>query len=94
MQITGTLKVIGATQTIGANFQKREFVIVTPEQYPQSIQLEFQGDKCNIIDAYAEGQEVVCDINIRGRLWTNPEGVDKYFNTLVCWKIQPIKSEN
>jgi hypothetical protein len=90
MQITGTIKVIGATQTIGASFQKREFVIVTPEQYPQSIQLEFQGDKCDIIDAYAEGQEVVCDINIRGRLWTNPEGVDKYFTTLVCWKIQPV----
>ena len=32
-------------------------------------------------------------MNILGRIWTNPQGEDKYFTTLKVWKIQPVKSE-
>ena len=92
-QITGILKLVKETQQVTEKFSKREFVFVTLEQYPNSIQLELQGQNCDIIDAYAEGQEIVCDLNIRGRLWQSPQGEDKYFNTLVAWKIQPAKSE-
>ena len=88
MQITGTIKVMRDTQQVFEKFQKREFVIQTAEQYPQFISLELQGDKCDIIDAYVEGEEVTCDLNLRGRAWTNPEGQEKYFNTIVAWKIQ------
>lgn len=93
MQITGTIKVIRDTQQVSEKFQKREFVIQTAEQYPQFISLELQGDKCDIIDAYVEGEEVTCDLNLRGRAWTNPEGQEKYFNTIVAWKIQRIGTE-
>ena len=92
MEITGTIKVIKPIQQINATFSKREFVIVTNEQYPQSIQLELQGDRVDLIDAYAEGQEVICSLNIRGRLWVSPQGEDKYFNTIICWKIQPTQN--
>lgn len=88
MQITGTIKLIKETQQISEKFQKREFVIETSEQYPQFISLELQGDRCDIIDAYAEGQEVICDLNLKGREWVNPQGETKYFNTIVCWKMQ------
>ena len=38
MEVQGTIKVIGETQTFGAKgFRKRELVITTDEQYPQSI---------------------------------------------------------
>ena len=89
MDITGKIKLIRETQQISEKFQKREFVVETNEQYPQTIQLELQGNKCDIIDAYAVGQEVTCDLNLRGRLWVDADGVDKYFNTIVCWQIQP-----
>ncbi len=98
MEITGKIKLIRETQQISEKFQKREFVVETNEQFPQTIQLELQGNKCDIIDAYSVGQEVTCELNLRGRLWTNSEGVDKYFNTIVCWKIQhsnaPISGNN
>lgn len=95
MQITGTLKLIKETQQVSDKFQKREFVVATSEQYPQFISMELQGDKCDIIDVYGIGEEVVCDINLRGRMWTNPQGEEKYFNTIVCWKIQrPANSNN
>jgi hypothetical protein len=94
MQITGILKVIRNIQQISEKFQKREFVITTQEQYPQFISLELQGDKCDIIDAYVEGEEVTCDLNLRGREWVNPHGETKYFNTIVCWKIQRVNSQS
>ena len=38
MEIQGKIKLIGETKTFGANgFRKRELVITTEEQYPQSI---------------------------------------------------------
>ena len=88
MESTGKIKLIRDTQTVSTNFQKREFVVETNEQYPQLLQLELQGQNCDIIDAYSVGQEVVCSLNLRGREWSNPQGEVKYFNTLVCWKIQ------
>ena len=89
MEITGKIKLIKDTQEVSSNFSKREFVVETMEQYPQLICLELHQDKCDIIDSYSVGQEVVVGINLRGREWSNPSGEVKYFNTIVCWKIQP-----
>lgn len=88
MQLKGTLKLIRDIQQVSEKFSKREFVITTNEQYPQTIQLELQGNNVDIIDAYGIGEEVVCDLNLRGRAWTNKEGKEVYFNTIVAWKIQ------
>ena len=93
MTLKGVIKLIKPIQQISATFSKREFVIETQETYPQSIQLELQGDRVDIIDSFAEGQEVECHINIKGRMWSSPLGEDKYFNTIVCWKIQTPLSE-
>lgn len=94
MQITGVIKVIKPIQQVSATFSKREFVIETNEQYVQTIQLELHGDRVDIIDSFTEGQEVECYINIKGRCWTNPQGEEKYFNTIVCWKIQLPNSQS
>jgi hypothetical protein len=90
-QATGVILSIGETQTVGANFTKRPFVLMTDEttQYPQYVEFELQGDRCDMIDAYQVNQKVVIDYNLKGRQWTNPQGQLKTFNTLVCWKIQP-----
>ena len=94
MQILGTIKVIKPIQQVSATFSKREFVIETNEQYVQTIQLELHGDRVDIIDSFAEGQEVECHLNLRGRMWVNPQGEEKYFNTIVCWKIQVPNSQS
>ena len=89
MEVVAKIKLIRDTQKVSEKFQKREFVVETNDQYPQLLQLELQGNNCDIIDAYKVGQEVSCSLNLRGRMWTNPQGEEKYFNTIVCWKIQP-----
>lgn len=95
MQVQGKLKVIGQTQELGRNgFLKREVVVTTEEQYPQDIQIEFYQDKCKILDKYAVGQNVTIGINLRGRMWVNPQGEEKYFNSIQGWKIEALKSES
>ena len=48
MELEGTIKQIGQAQTFG-NFTKREVVITTDEQYPQTILIEFHKDKCELL---------------------------------------------
>ena len=88
MEISGKIKKINNTQTIGSSgFQKRELVIVTNEQYPQMLLVEFIQDKCDLLNNYNVNDEVTISINLRGREWINSEGQAKYFNTLQGWRI-------
>lgn len=87
MEINGTIKKIGEIQTFGSGFQKREFVLVTEEQYSQTISIELLSQKVDIIDPFKEGDRAIVGINIQGREWTSPQGETKYFNTIVAWKI-------
>ena len=90
MEILGKIKLIKEPQEFGT-FTKREWVIITDETYPQEVQLECHQDKCSLLDAYQVGQTVKASINIRGKLWTSPSGIDKYFNTIVSWRIETLQ---
>ncbi len=91
MEVQGKIKVIGETQTFGSNgFRKREVVVTTAEQYPQSIMVEFVQDKTDLLNNFALGQDVKISINLRGREWTNPQGEIKYFNSIQGWRIENL----
>jgi len=88
MEVVGIIKVLGATQEIGAKgFKKREVVVTTADQYPQDIMIEFTQDKVDLLNEFMEGSSVTISINLRGREWINPQGEAKYFNSLQGWKI-------
>jgi len=94
MEVQGTIKVIGETATFGAKgFRKRELVITTEEQYPQSILVEFVQDKCDLLDKHQVGKNVKIGINLRGREWVNPQGETKYFNSIQGWNINSFITE-
>ena len=95
MEIQGRIKQIFPSQVIGQNgFEKRDLVIVTEEQYPQTIIIQFTQQRCDLLDSLQLGQNVKVYINIRGREWTNPQGEIKYFNTIEGWKIEVIQTTN
>ena len=94
MELQGIVKKIGETQTFASGFQKAEFVLVTEEQYPQPILIEFLQDKIDLLQTIKEGESVKIGINIRGREWTNPQGEVKYFNSITGWRIEKVSSEN
>ena len=88
MEVKGTILSIGNTQEFGSNgFRKRELVVKTQEQYPQSILIEFVQDKVDVLNNYEVGQSVEVGINLRGREWVNPQGETKYFNSIQGWRI-------
>lgn len=93
MNITGKIKVIGETKVVGNGFRKRDLVVVTNEQYPQSILVEMVQDKCDALDRFNQGDNVKVAINIRGREWTSPQGEVKYFNSIQGWKIDSDVAE-
>lgn len=90
MEIRGTIKKVGEIQTFPSGFQKRELIIVTHEQYPQPISIEFLSDKVDLLDKFQYGQNVKVGINIRGREWASPQGETKYFNSIVGWSIYDL----
>ena len=89
MEIQGSIKVIGDVQEISATFKKRELVVTTEEQYPQTISVEFVQDKTDLLNNYKVGQNVKVNINLRGRQWENPQTKEiKYFNSIQGWRIE------
>lgn len=88
MTITGTIKRINEEVQVGtSNFRKRTMHVETDEQYPQTIEVEFAQDKCDLLNNYQPGMKVTVDLNLRGREWTNPEGEIVVFNTIQGWRI-------
>ena len=94
MELTGKIKTINPTQEVSASFRKRELVVSTEEQYPQHILIEFNQDKCDILNNYKIGDDVKVSINLRGREWVNPQGETKYFNSIQGWKIEKQNDES
>lgn len=87
MEVKGKIYAIGETQQVTDKFKKRDVIIETVEQYPQFLTVQFAQDKTSVLDGCNVGDEVEIGINLRGRLWTNKEGVEVSFNTIQGWKI-------
>ena len=91
-EVQGKIKVIGEVQTFGTDFTKRQLVVTTDEQYPQTISIDFVKDKCSLLDNYSIGQDVKVSINLGGREWINPQGEAKYFNSITGWRIEKLET--
>ena len=95
MEVQGSIKVIGEVQEISATFKKRELVVSTDEQYPQTLSIEFIQDKTDLLNKFEIGQNVKVGINLRGREWENPQTKEiKYFNSIQGWRIELLENSN
>ena len=95
MDISAKIIEIFATAKVTDTFQKREFVVEYSDnpQYPEYVKFELVQDKCTLLDGFNVGDEVVVHFNLKGRKWTDPQGVVKYFNSLQAWRLE-AKSDN
>lgn len=89
MKLQGKLFRIFDTQVVSEKYKKREFVLEVAENpaFPQMIKLEMSGDKVSVLDGLKVGQNVECDINLKGRIWINPQGAESFFNTIEAWRV-------
>jgi len=89
----GSIVHIGDTEQVTDTFKKRTLVLkMTDGEYTQEVAFEFTQDRCKVLDGYQFDQEVEVDFDLRGRKWTSPDGVDKWFNTLSAWRISVVNS--
>ena len=89
MEASGRIHAIFEAQQVTERFRKREFVVELGDnpRYPQFVIFQLTGDRCENIDGFREGDEVVVDFSLRGREWKSPSGEVKYFNSLDVWTV-------
>jgi len=91
MQVKGTIKRIEATKVVSDKFKKRDVVVTTDGEYSQDLNIQFTQNKCDVLNNYTAGDNVVIDINLRGNDRENADGVVSNFTKIEGWKIS--KSE-
>lgn len=87
MELIGVIKRIEAIQTFKSNFEKRDFIIITEERFPQTLKIELHSLHIDIIDPFNPGDRVLIGIKIFGKEWTGKDGYVRYYNTIVANKI-------
>lgn len=88
MQLTGTIKEIGETQSFGnKGFKRRDVVLTTDEKYPQNITVEFHQEKTDELNSFNQGDNVDIFINILGKEYTDKNGQLRRFNSIKGWRI-------
>ena len=90
MEIKGKIVEIYKTIERKNSFKTRDVVIKQEGEYPEYITIQFIQDKCEVLSSYKKNDDVVIGINIKGRMWEDPEGGTKYFNNIQGWRIKDI----
>ena len=90
MEYRGTLITVMDEVQVTSSFRKREFVVSdNDDKYPQEVIFQLSQDRCDAIQHFSVGDEVVVSFNLRGRRWESPNGV-KFFNSLDAWKVDRV----
>lgn len=92
MEVTGVIQTMSWNVPAGTA-TKSVVKIQTQEQYPQVYEVDFFGDKQNLISNFRQNEVVTIGINLRGREWTSPQGEVKVFLSLNGWKINPAQQQ-
>ena len=85
--ISGKVVRVGETEQIKDTFKKRELVVETDGDYPQSVPIEFVQGKTELLDGVNEGDSVAVSYDLRGREWNG-----KYYVNVQGWKVEKTGS--
>lgn len=94
MQLTGKLVQSTKVEQISETFKKTNVIIQTEydSQYPQEICVEVHNDNiAKLKEAGVKAGDVVAlDCNLRGKKYSKEGQDDRWFNTIVMWKITKV----
>ena len=94
IEIKGKIVGINDTIVVSESFSKREFKVITTDQYPNTYKVQVTKDKCPLLDKFKIGDEVNVHCNLNGRDWTNPTTqIISNFISLDCWRIETVTNE-
>ena len=92
LEATGRIHALFEAKQITERFRKREFVVELADNpsYPQFVQFQLTGDRCENLDGYEPGDQVRVEFSLRGREWKSPQGEIRYFNSLDVWTLEKV----
>lgn len=94
MTITGKLLQTTGIEQITDTFRKTNVIVQTEHDtnYPQEVSVECHNDNIDKLKSCGAkaGDIVSIDINLRGRKYSKEGQPDRWFNTLVLWKISKV----
>lgn len=73
----------------GNEWNKREFVIETDEQFPKKVCFTLFGDKTSLIQSLQAGDEVEVSFNLESREFNG-----KWYHNINAWKIEKAAAGN
>lgn len=89
MQITGKVHRIEQPTSRdynGKTYKEQKVIVeVTEGQYTQHIQCNISRD--NLIGKLQVGEQIIADINLRGREYTNKQGQPANFTSVEIWRV-------
>lgn len=91
--ISGSVLVVGQTQTFASGFRKRQIVIETsakPDQWSRPVAVTLTKDNVSLADYLAVGKEVQVEGFVDGREWTKEGQPTRYFVDLVVRSIMTV----
>ena len=89
LKIKGTVYKVSQEEIKSEKFKKREVILEVIEgTYKQHLTVQFSNAKCDLLNNVRQGDMISISINLKGRLWTGNDGIEKGFNTLEGWQIE------
>jgi len=82
-KVIHVLELESGTSKAGKDWQKKDFVIETDDQYPKKVCFTCFGDKINLVPAM--GEDVKVHYNLESREY---EG--RWFHNVNCWKVDRV----
>lgn len=86
--LKGTLLKVGSPEVKGKMTIQEIVIEEYHPQYPQTISLQVAKNQLEHASKWKIGAETEVKANVKGRKWTNPQGEDKYFNTLEAYFVR------
>lgn len=90
MKVKGIIEKIYDTVQVTDTFKRRGFIVLhwnNPE-INEFLSFEVIQDRCKVLDNFKKGDKVIVNFHLKGKKYTNPDGVEKYFNALQAWNIE------
>lgn len=88
LEITGTITKIHEEIKISDTLNKRLFEVKQSDRFAKNVCFALINKNTDLIDAYAEGQEVVVSFNVDSN-----EHAGRFYHNVNAWKIQPFKEK-
>ena len=88
-KVSGKVYKVGQEEIKSEKFKKRDVIIeVVKGEYKEYLSIQFSNAKCDLLNNVRIGDMISVSINLKGRLWTGADGVEKSFNTFEGWQIE------